>query len=337
MPSAVPCPAAAGGAGYRYGFNGKENDKDFGNAQLIQDYGFRLYNPAIGKFLSVDPLTESYPWFTPYQFAGNTPIQAIDLDGLENLHFTLSWDANGENPKLMLTSVESDIIPGFMSSVYVNGVYFSDYITPEAALSAGFRQFSNLTKKGFETLKRTTLEKREQDRQEIDEKFKVENLFNEGLQYSGRGRGKPTKAAAKASTTSAPAKQQPATTTPLASAAQTPAVPAKKPEPSQLAKGNQLHYDQENGGSGTGLPTQLKVLYPHTTFYFSRRGEQKVDVTVTGGTHPSKYPGSTWDPNNMFGDFKTVKDKKFSSEVKNGKLPADTQKLTYDPATGKLQ
>ncbi|HMQ70696.1 MAG TPA: hypothetical protein PKC58_17100, partial [Ignavibacteria bacterium] len=25
----------------------------------------------------------SYPWYTPYQFAGNTPIMAVDLDGLE--------------------------------------------------------------------------------------------------------------------------------------------------------------------------------------------------------------------------------------------------------------
>ncbi|MEN7551563.1 RHS repeat-associated core domain-containing protein [Rapidithrix thailandica] len=68
---------------YRYSFNGKENDKDFGNQHLIQDYGFRLYNPEIGKFLSVDPLAPDYPWYTPYQFAGNTPIQAIDLDGAE--------------------------------------------------------------------------------------------------------------------------------------------------------------------------------------------------------------------------------------------------------------
>jgi hypothetical protein len=33
--------------------------------------------------LSVDPLTQSYPWYTPYQFAGNMPIRFIDLDGLE--------------------------------------------------------------------------------------------------------------------------------------------------------------------------------------------------------------------------------------------------------------
>lgn len=33
--------------------------------------------------LSVDPLTKSFPMLTPYQFASNTPIMAIDLDGLE--------------------------------------------------------------------------------------------------------------------------------------------------------------------------------------------------------------------------------------------------------------
>lgn len=71
------------GGGYRYGFNGKEMDKDM-NSLTAYDYGFRIYNPAIGRFLSVDPLTHSYPWYTPYQFAGNMPINSIDLDGLES-------------------------------------------------------------------------------------------------------------------------------------------------------------------------------------------------------------------------------------------------------------
>ena len=71
---------------YRYGFNGKENSEgsEWGT-QLVQDYGFRLYNPGIGRFLSVDPLARSFPELTPYQFASNTPIQAVDLDGLESL------------------------------------------------------------------------------------------------------------------------------------------------------------------------------------------------------------------------------------------------------------
>ncbi|PSL24015.1 RHS repeat-associated core domain-containing protein, partial [Chitinophaga ginsengisoli] len=48
-----------------------------------QDYGMRVYDPRLGKFLSVDPLTKSYPELTPYQFASNNPIFNIDLDGAE--------------------------------------------------------------------------------------------------------------------------------------------------------------------------------------------------------------------------------------------------------------
>jgi RHS repeat-associated protein len=71
------------GSGYRYGFNGKENDNEVKGLGNQQDYGMRIYDPRLGKFLSVDPLTKSYPELTPYQFASNSPIQAIDLDGLE--------------------------------------------------------------------------------------------------------------------------------------------------------------------------------------------------------------------------------------------------------------
>ena len=70
---------------YRFTFNGKEQDNEVSGSGNSYDYGFRIYNPRLGKFLSVDPLTNSYPFYTPYQFAGNTPIIAIDLDGLEVL------------------------------------------------------------------------------------------------------------------------------------------------------------------------------------------------------------------------------------------------------------
>jgi len=65
---------------YRYGFNGKENDLETG----LQDYGFRIYNPALGRFLSVDPLTDSYPWNSPYSYAEGDPVNYIDIDGAEN-------------------------------------------------------------------------------------------------------------------------------------------------------------------------------------------------------------------------------------------------------------
>jgi hypothetical protein len=56
----------------------------------------------LGKFLSVDPLTKGYPWYTPYQFAGNKPLWAVDLDGAEE---KLSTDQLGRS--LSITTVRS--------------------------------------------------------------------------------------------------------------------------------------------------------------------------------------------------------------------------------------
>jgi RHS repeat-associated protein len=46
-------------------------------------YGARYYAAWICRFVSVDPLQHDYPYYTPYQYAGNKPITYIDLDGLE--------------------------------------------------------------------------------------------------------------------------------------------------------------------------------------------------------------------------------------------------------------
>lgn len=72
---------------YRYGFNGKENDNEVKGEGAQQDYGFRIYDPRLGKFLSVDPLNEEYPELTPFQFGCNNPVQNIDLDGLEGADY----------------------------------------------------------------------------------------------------------------------------------------------------------------------------------------------------------------------------------------------------------
>ena len=94
-----------GSAEYRFGFNGKEKDNSLGST--VYDYGFRIYNPQIAKFLSVDPLTSSYPWYTPYQFAGNSPVYNIDVDGLENSGYF--W---GELQKLVYGSGPSVKVSG---------------------------------------------------------------------------------------------------------------------------------------------------------------------------------------------------------------------------------
>ena len=81
---------------YRYRFNEKEKDPEgMGGSGSTYDYGFRIYNPNIARFLSVDPLAKSYTWYTPYQFAGNKPIWAVDLDGLEEKIVTQTFYDHG--------------------------------------------------------------------------------------------------------------------------------------------------------------------------------------------------------------------------------------------------
>ena len=69
--------------GYRFAFNGKEQDPEQLGQGNIYDYGFRIYDPRLGKFLSVDPLTSQYSYYSSYQYAGSSPIKYIDVDGLE--------------------------------------------------------------------------------------------------------------------------------------------------------------------------------------------------------------------------------------------------------------
>nr|WP_315248573.1 RHS repeat-associated core domain-containing protein [uncultured Flavobacterium sp.] len=68
---------------YRYGFNGKELDNELKGEGNSINYEARMQDTRVGRFLSIDPLFKAFAWFSPYQFAGNSPISCVDLDGLE--------------------------------------------------------------------------------------------------------------------------------------------------------------------------------------------------------------------------------------------------------------
>ncbi len=45
---------------YKFGFNGKENDNEvYGSTGTFQDYGMRMYDTRVCRFISVDPLTKN--------------------------------------------------------------------------------------------------------------------------------------------------------------------------------------------------------------------------------------------------------------------------------------
>ncbi|MBL4753100.1 MAG: DUF4329 domain-containing protein [Flavobacteriales bacterium] len=70
------------GTGYQYGYNEMEQDFSFHNADgESYDFGARMYDSRLGRFMSTDPREREYQNLSPYLFAGNNPIRYIDVDG----------------------------------------------------------------------------------------------------------------------------------------------------------------------------------------------------------------------------------------------------------------
>jgi RHS repeat-associated protein len=64
---------------YRYGFNGQEKSDEITEGDL--DFGARIMDVRLGRFLSVDPFYNKFPNQSSYIYAGGNPIQYIDVEG----------------------------------------------------------------------------------------------------------------------------------------------------------------------------------------------------------------------------------------------------------------
>lgn len=73
----------------RFGFNGKENDNEVKGTGNSLDFEARIYDPRLGRWLSLDPETRLMPWISPYNYVSNSPILKIDPDGKVDYTYTL--------------------------------------------------------------------------------------------------------------------------------------------------------------------------------------------------------------------------------------------------------
>ena len=64
----------------RYKYNGKEEQRTGGLGYL--DYGARMYDAALGRWFSIDPLAEQYAARSVYHFCGNNPLLLVDGNGM---------------------------------------------------------------------------------------------------------------------------------------------------------------------------------------------------------------------------------------------------------------
>ncbi|MCC9017928.1 RHS repeat-associated core domain-containing protein [Flavobacterium lipolyticum] len=82
----------------KYKFNGMELQDELG--LNIYDYGARNYAPALGRWMNIDPLTETSRRFSPYVYTNNNPVYFIDTNGM-------SAEGSGD-PTYLLQSVNYD-------------------------------------------------------------------------------------------------------------------------------------------------------------------------------------------------------------------------------------
>lgn len=92
--------------GYRYGFHGKEKVDEISGSGNSYDFGARIYDARLGRWLSLDPLAANYPSFSPYCGIGNNPIKFIDIDGREIINAETPGTANWKKVDAAIKKVE---------------------------------------------------------------------------------------------------------------------------------------------------------------------------------------------------------------------------------------
>ncbi|MHB2154413.1 RHS repeat-associated core domain-containing protein [Calditrichota bacterium GD2] len=76
-----------------YKYSSKELDEENGINWYY--FGARYYDPEIGRWLSVDPMADKYPFCSPYNYILNNPIRYIDPNGLWTKAYQISFLGTG--------------------------------------------------------------------------------------------------------------------------------------------------------------------------------------------------------------------------------------------------
>ena len=107
---------------YRFGFNGMEADNELKGNGNSYDFGARIYDARVGRWLNVDPWQKKYPDLNPYNSMENKPIIMVDENGkggtvtliyqggtLVQVQVDVTIYMSSNNPNINVNQVSNDL------------------------------------------------------------------------------------------------------------------------------------------------------------------------------------------------------------------------------------
>lgn len=137
------------GQKYRYGYQSQEEDPEIWGGAV--SYKYRMEDPRLGRFFSVDPLAAKYSYNSPYAFSENRVIDGVELEGLEvvligfggggNAVIGYGWEAGimvGPEGAYKYTSSGPSLASNLGGGAYLTIAFFPDMPHIQDATGVGY-------------------------------------------------------------------------------------------------------------------------------------------------------------------------------------------------------
>jgi RHS repeat-associated protein len=131
------------------GFNGQRKDEEIYGSGNCYDFGARIYDSRIARFLSIDPKTKEFPYWSPYLFAANNPNRMVDVygegpgDRVKKAKSMVGTPYKQETTSSLRTGETKEALEFMDCAEFVCRVLAADKITPkiEHMTSSGLKKF----------------------------------------------------------------------------------------------------------------------------------------------------------------------------------------------------